>query len=544
MNVFLRRILLTLAVGIFLSCASSGPVDGQSPTPAPAPTPAAFETPLTVFVSDLHFGFGRSGGRWNPLDDFRWSNALKGFLSAISSQTNDQTTLVITGDFFEMWQHPGIRCDKGDADHGCTVAEIEEIARKIVAGHRADLQALGAFAARGGNRLVVIPGNHDAALLLPSVWAIVEPVIAAPTGKLERITSGVWISRNGEIVAEHGHQMPDEDVNGWKRWPRITETFRGREFMIRPWGERFVHGLYNRVEEQYTLIDNLIPQSNGVRHYLKDRGFFGSAGDVARFLAFNLTQTSLTQLGALGEPEHEGPPPWDETKARERGWLLFARALPKDDWYRKKLEEGGAEWSTVKRDLDSLARDPSLVTDDEVKSLCDRAAVITQDETELCPRRDPTLGREILKGLARGARLRALQAHLKARKSTVAPNMRIFVYGHTHDLQCANDVTPEGFVPITVANTGAFQRLADDDKFTKKADEMHIAPARALSQLSLDDLPPCYTAVLVTYRDGDPVVSVKNWLMSETSPQGEFVDPRDCRCAKLGSACQSTVPCN
>lgn len=539
----LRHLAPAVLVVFSVSCASSGAVDGQSPTPPPTLTPASFETPLTVFVSDLHFGFGRAAGRWSPLDDFRWSNALKGFLDEISRQTDDQTTLVIVGDFFEMWQHPAIGCRDGDADHGCTVAEMEQVARRIVDGHRRDLQALGAFAGRGANRLVVIPGNHDAALLLPSVWAIVAPVIAAPAGKVELIKSGVWVSRNGAVVAEHGHQMPLEDVNGYKTWPRVTAMFRGREFMIRPWGEHFVHGLYNRVEEQYSLIDNLIPQSNGLRHYLKEQGFFGSAADVARFVAFNLTQTSLTQLGALGEPQTEGPAPWDLTKARERGWLLFARALPKDDWYRQKLEaETGGEWLTVRRSLDSLARDPTLVSEDEVKSLCDRAAVITSNDAELCPRKDPTLGREILKGLARGARLRALQSHLKTRHAQV-PGMRVFVYGHTHDLQCANDVTPEGLVPITVANTGAFQRLADDAKFTKKATDMNLTPARALSRLSVDDLPACYTAVLVTYRDGDPVVSVKNWLMEETGTTGQFVDPRDCRCAKLGSACESTVPC-
>jgi hypothetical protein len=538
-----RKILSGILVGVSISCASSGPVDGQSPTPVPTLVPASFETALTVFVSDLHFGFGKTAGRWSPLDDFRWSNALKGFLDEISRQSSNQTTLVIVGDFFEMWQHPGVLCRDGDPDHGCTVGEMEEVARKIVEGHRSDLQTLGAFAARGANRLVLIPGNHDAALLLPSVWAIVAPVLGAPAGKIELVKTGVWVSRRGDVVAEHGHQMPLEDVNGYKTWPRVTSMFHGREFMIRPWGERFVHGLYNRVEDQYSLIDNLIPQSNGLRHYFKDQGFLASAADVARFVAFNLTQTSLTQLGALGEKKTEGPPPWDIAKARETGWRLFARALPKDDWYRQKLEgDSGDEWVKIRRDLDSLARDNELVSADEVKSLCDRASVITPAEAERCPREKPTLGVEIYKGVARGARLRALRSHLKTRKIQV-PGMQVFVYGHTHELQCPNPVTPEGYLAITVANTGAFQRLADDAKFTKKAKDMNLTPAQALRQLTVNDLPACYSAVLVTYKDGDPVVSVKSWLMEETGTTGQFVDPTDCRCAKLGSACESTTPC-
>ena len=36
---------------------------------------------------------------------------------------------------------------------------------------------------------------------------------------------------------------------------------------------------------------------------------------------------------------------------------------------------------------------------------------------------------------------------------------------------------------------------------------------------------------------------VRNWLMSETGAGGAFVDPRDCRCAKLGSACDPAPFC-
>lgn len=466
--------------------------------------------------------------------------------------SGDRTTLVIAGDFFEMWQHPSVPCTQGDPNHGCTVAEMEAIARAIVAGHRADLQALGAFAGRGGNHLVVVPGNHDAALLLPSVWAIVAPVLAAPADKVVLQANGVWVSRNKQIVAEHGHQMPAEDVNGWKKWPRITERFRGKDFMLRPWGELFVHGLYNRVEDRYSLIDNLIPQSNGVRHYLKDRGFLGGASDVARFIAFNLTQTSIKQIGDLGQPATEGPPPWNVVAARQLGWKLFARAMPRGegeeadpegDWYREQLDSGqGRRWVDVRASLDALARDTKALPDDEVKNLCDKVAASAKTEAELCPRLDPTLGKEILKNLSPGARLRALHAHLKKRYEQV-PEMRAFVYGHTHELQCTTNVTPEGLVPFKVANTGAFQRLADDAKFTRKAADMHLTPAAALSRLTVADLPACYSAVLVTERDGNPDVSVKSWFMEETSTAGQFVDPWDCRCAKLGSACERSPEC-
>ena len=200
------RVLIECLFPILLiGCASKPPLSAQptSPTPLPASPPTAVPA-LTVFISDLHFGLGkRSNGQWHPLDDFRWSNALRGFLDEISRRSGNRTTLVIAGDFFEMWQHPTVPCSSGTADLGCTVAEMEEVARLIVEGHRGDLEALGAFASRGENRLVVIPGNHDAALLLPTVWQRVADAFRATPGRVERVTTGVWISPDGRVVAEH-----------------------------------------------------------------------------------------------------------------------------------------------------------------------------------------------------------------------------------------------------------------------------------------------------------------------------------------------------
>jgi hypothetical protein len=120
----------------------------------------------------------------------------------------------------------------------------------------------------------------------------------------------------------------------------------------------------------------------------------------------------------------------------------------------------------VRTQLDARARNSNDLPDDEVRNLCDKATAVSQ-EADFCPRMDPTLGREILKSLTPGARLRAVQAHLKTRFTQV-PEMRVFVYGHTHELQCTTKVTPEGLSQVDVANTGAFQRLADDAKFTKR----------------------------------------------------------------------------
>ncbi len=539
----LSRLVLAGALAAPGACATA-------PSPTPAPVPATSPTPgvaggdkrLTVFISDLHFSLGKlPSGAWNPIEDFRWTNALKGFLKEISRRSEGKTTLVVAGDLLEMWQHPELPCSQGDENRGCTPEEMGALADSIVKAHRADLEALGSFASEGENRLVIIPGNHDASLLIPSVQKKLADALKAGAGRVEFPATGVWVSPDGLIVSEHGHQMPLENINNWGKWPKVTEMLNGKEFLRRPWGEMFVHNLYDRVEQQNEVIDNLIPQSNGVKHLMKKEGFFGAAADVARFLAFNIGQTSLAQKGALGQPA-TGKLEWNVEGARQKGWELFAAANP-DEWYREKLKSPpDGSWTAVRTQLDALARDPEAIPDDEVRNLCDKAKLLSPAGESVCPRKDPTLLIDTIGGAIPGAAYRSMTSHLKKRRETF-PRMQVFIYGHTHTLQCTTPVTPKGDTPVQVANTGAFQRLIDDERFVAEATKRGWTPQEALGKVRLEDLPPCYTAVLVRYENGVPVAKVQNWLQAETDAAGAFVEVWDCRCAKLGLRCEGGAPC-
>jgi hypothetical protein len=48
------------------------------------------------------------------------------------------------------------------------------------------------------------------------------------------VTRGFWMSPDGRIVAEHGHQVGN-DVNRYDRWPVITRDQRGTTYLERPW---------------------------------------------------------------------------------------------------------------------------------------------------------------------------------------------------------------------------------------------------------------------------------------------------------------------
>jgi hypothetical protein len=532
---------LSGVLGISTVCRSA-PV---APTPPPAPTPTANHAPLTVFISDLHFGLGKlPNGKWNPLEDFRWSNALKGFLKAISNQTGSKTTLVIAGDMFELWQHPQTDCSSGDADHGCTVDEITALMKTIVQAHKEDLEELGRFANEGQNLLVIIPGNHDAGLLDKPIRDQLFAALKAKPGRAIFAEKGVWGSPDGFLVSEHGHQMPNEQVNNWgKRWPKITDELNGKTYFLRPWGEYFVHKLYDPVEVDNSLIDNLIPQSNGVRHLLKKQGTFESAKDIARFLAFNIGEASIKQVGALNIDSSKGPPDWNVEGARALGWALFIRSAPSDAYPSGLDDVNDHAWDDVRSQLDALAKNTDAISDEEVKSLCDKSQSLAGEGAHgVCPRKDAALVIGGLVGALPGAKCRALSSHLSNRRNDF-DNIQVFVYGHTHELECPFPVDLKGGRTVVVANTGAFQRLIDDAKFVAAADARHLTPEQGLGALTLeDDAPPCYSAVLVEYKNGSPVPRVQNWLMKETDTAGAFVETSNPACAKLGS-CEPGKAC-
>lgn len=541
----MKRWLATLLVSASLlilcgscACQTVASATVSPPAAAPGSQPPPSDNPLLVFVSDLHLSLGMlSPEKWNPIEDFRWTNALKGFLAEISRETTCHTTLVIDGDFLEMWQHPSIACDQGNAELGCTVNETIDLAGQIVKAHAADLKNLGEFASCGSNRLVIIPGNHDAALLVPGVRQVVFDAFKARPGTVEFVGSGTWVSSDGKVVSEHGHQMPGENINAYSEWPVVTKKVGNVEFLVRPWGEQFVHQLYDKVEQGCEAIDNVIPQSQGASYYQKREKLFEKAKDLARFLAFNIAKTSLAQKFALKVIPGEIVD-WDITAARAMGYKLFAAASD-DPVYRANLLSPPDEtWRQVSDQLTVIAKE--TLQDEEISSLCDRASALAAQAKQgeagtMCRPADPKLLISTVSGLIPGYRLVA--AHL-TRRIKDFPYMQVFIYGHTHELQCTTEVKTKGGTRVEVANTGAFQRLIDNATLVAKAGTQPVQDV--MCSLKLDDLPPCYTAVRVTYSNGFPNPLVQNWFMGEHDTSGAFVDPWDSRCARVGKNCDGS----
>lgn len=520
---------------------------------------AAVERPeprTTIVISDLHMGLGRTGDGWHASEDFRWPKALAAFLDSVSEEGKKRVDLLIAGDFLELWQPPeGVDCSgpparrrartaaaRGGgeppcssrapgaaADYGCTVQQVRAIAEAVSTAHRDELEALARFATVGSNRVVVIPGNHDAALVLDPVWEVVERAFVAPGARaeprVERARGGVWLSADGRLLAEHGHQI-GFDANKYPDWPEVSRRFGVRTYVRQPWGERFVQCIFNREEASYPLIDNLSPSSAGARYRLAEGGFDAAAADVAKFLRFNLADTSLRQkIQILGEnDEAQEPPRWDLDAARALGAELFAAALEPEDPFAVALRSEAGNWPAVRARLDAEVR---ALPDAELESLCDLVA-IRQGETSC---EQPVLG--TLFGRMLLSRERQVKRHL-ARRPPEHSGVDTFVYGHTHSFELPWPSRLDAVDVITVANSGAFQRLIDDDRLSALAKERGLSPAALLRQGSLDELPPCYTFVQI---DPGAEPELRAWYMPEDAAAGRFVDPCGPLCPNLGHGC-------
>jgi UDP-2,3-diacylglucosamine pyrophosphatase LpxH len=435
---------------------------------------------------------------------------------------------VIVGDFLELWQPPsGIDCVGQGADLGCTISEMVRIVEFVVAAHRDDLALIRDFARRGDNRLIVIPGNHDSSLFLPQVWAPVAAALGAESGRIVLAAAGLWSSADGRIVAEHGHQI-GSDVNRYLSWPRITRESQGTTYIERPWGERFVQRIFNDQEEEYEIIDNISPETVGLKYRIADRGFPKTAADLAKFIAFNLFETSVTQkLRSLGRDSpsavESGLIEWNVKWARdELDYRLIAEALPKDDPLRAAIKGTDTEADGLKAELSSLVKDPTRLADDDVRALCSQLSTMDGPRCDIL-----TAGAAIEVNFF--PRQFVLRNHISGRIES-HQRMSIFVYGHTHQFEEGWIMSVSSVSSVKVHNTGAFQRTVDESGFLSRIQKRNLAPAEALRAIKLEELAPCYGVVLITYdQSGVPLSDTRLWHMPEGGV-GSMVNPGDHRC--------------
>ena len=127
--------------------------------------------------------------------------------------------------------------------------------------------------------------------------------------------------------------------------------------------------------------------------------------------------------------------------------------------------------------------------------LCDQIAIRKKSSKEEIERSlcvDATLG--YISERALHSRSRVVQRHVQVRQEQF-PGMRTSIYGHTHQYERPWSASLDNGVTVSVVNTGAFQRLVNEDGFLRRL--AGRTPQEGLRTITPDELPACYTAVLV-----------------------------------------------
>jgi Calcineurin-like phosphoesterase len=471
--------------------------------------PQAPKERMTVILSDTHFGVGRTaqGGPWHAFEDFRWAEDFQAFLKAVDERGRGATDLVLNGDTYELWQSLESDCGNDrDEDYGCTEAEALKRIQRVIGEHEAEMKALGEFASSGGNRVVIVPGNHDAALLFPAVADEAVRRIPAPAGRVCVAMEGFWLSDDRQIYAEHGHQI-GADVNGFgKRWP--NPFWPGQPaHLIRTWGERGVQMFYNQYEEKYPAIDNLNDEGAGITYGRAAEGLVRTALAAGKFLRFALFGVSWPQFTSTMSSNER--PAWDVAAIRAYGDGFLVESFPKDSPLREAAERALAEG-----ELGLSVKD---LSDEEIEELCNRRAAMSMAQSaetptiSTCPRGHLTAATERFlvsrdEKFARHLR-ETNQKLVQENRLKVGEPFEIFVYSHTHRAESLFKPLASQWEPV-VLNTGAWQRLAIVEDLESLRRNKGWSAKQVLSSIKLDDLPACYSFIVVKAQ----LPSLRYWM--------------------------------
>lgn len=451
-----------------------------------------------VVIGDLHMGPGRSAdGSWHAYEDFRWGDEFIRFLDTVASE-GTSIDLVINGDLFELLQSPSVPCTYGDARLGCTEQDALRRLEAVLAAHGDALRAIGKFAAAGSNRVHVVPGDHDAALLMPAVWRRALASFAAPADRIVLAASGQWLSADARVHVEHGHQLP-LSADRFAQWPNPIISNGGRSHVERPWGEQVILPLYNRTEPRYPLVDNVAEEGVGAKFVAAALGEAPSEG-VVPLLRFLLTKTTWQQFRMDLDDGQVQAPTWDLPKIRSDMAAFLTGSLPSDDPLMPLVK------STRPSDLQAAA---SALSDQQIVVICDyRAAVrrarrrMERTLTQLsgvgpppaeCPRVADTVGS-------------AFEYYWRSRDEQVTHHLErkeradVIVFGHTHLLDRA--FRPFGADGPVVVTSGAWQRT------------VHPLQIKQLDAPP-ESLPPCYSFMRVPTNQGTRRAEASSWRLNE-----------------------------
>ena len=480
-----------------------------------------------IVLSDLHMGMGRDiTGAWHVAEDFRWAEEFEPFLDTLAAD-DVPTDLILNGDTFELVEASDRVCVHDEETVGCSTSEALIRLERVLSAHTREVAALSRFLAAGDHRLVLVPGDRDAALLFPTVGARVLEAFEAASGRVRVADEGEWRSADDAILVEHGHQL-ETRADRYANWPFPFVERNDGHYLERPWGQRLVGRLYDDLEPQFPVVDDVADAGGGVRFGLSAAGVPDLQAETAALLRYLLFRMSWQQFRMDLDRGDVEPPVWDISAVRASGPSFLVESLPDDDRFKMRavnaLTAGG---------LDRLL---AALTDDELVMVCDyRAAtrrarrrferILTQLDptgppvTE-CPRTPETDAPQY--EYYWRARDEIFGTYLAQRQG--ARPLAIMVHGHTHlaDYRQGNFTRVEvgrayvvdGFSPSRnattpiVINGGAWRRTVTPRQLHEYGQQRGLSDRELLSTVQPEQLPPCYSFVEIAPYTDEPAPPV------------------------------------
>jgi hypothetical protein len=366
---------------------------------------------------------------------------------------------------------------------------------------------------------VIVPGDHDAAILFPAAAERVLSAFSAPT-RVTVSARGYWLSGDGAIYAEHGHQIAGDPYR-FGAWPQPFMQEGGRAHLERTWAEQLIQGIYNQHESRYPILDNVAMEGVGLKYLaVADPATAGPAfvGPMVRFFLSNPAWQQFRLDLDGGDVE---PPEWDVALVRRGGAAFLVESLLPDDRLR------GAADRAVKDSQFSFALGD--VSDREIVAICDYRAALRRSRRRLersltqsphvgpppteCPRVPATRGSGFeYYWRSRDARF---TGHLDGVRRALArgasaPSIKVFVYGHVHLPNAGFVVSRDAESPI-VLNTGAWQRTVTPFQLDELMKDRGWTEAELLRRLQPEQLPACYGLVWIDPYADRPQPRFRYW---------------------------------
>jgi hypothetical protein len=356
--------------------------------------------------------------------------------------------------------------------------------------------------------------------------------------------SGYWVSADGKLYAEHGHQI-GFNPHRFETWPAPFVKVGGVEHVARSPGELAVQSAYNRLEDRYAIVDNSAIVGAGLKYALAVDGVPDSGDAAASLLRYFITLMSWQQFRMELDGGETEPPKWDLAQTRALGPAVLVASLPDDDRFKPAAEKALADGR--------LSASLAALSDDELVVLCDyraasrrgrrrgepfllqfspRGPVVTE-----CPRTPDSRGAlfDYFWRSRDEIYARHLEAVARQLPSKAAPV--VMVNGHTHlpdrgqegavNLAAGHLTIPkQGFSPARgalmpiVINGGAWQRTITPVQYERLESERGLAKDELLRTLQPDDLPPCYGFVQIPPYADVPEPAVRYWRQSTTGDWG------------------------